>query len=74
MIYKSSRDGFTARDFHSRCDSFGPTLTIFKTKHGLCLAGYTSVPWTTIYSTEAFVSDPDAVIFNLSSSLSFPVK
>jgi FtsZ-binding cell division protein ZapB len=32
LIYKSSRDGQKAKDFHYFCDNKGPTVTIIKTK------------------------------------------
>ena len=28
LIYRASRDGWTAADFHSRCDYKGPTVTV----------------------------------------------
>ena len=31
LIYRGSRDGFSAQNFHSKCDNIGKTLTIIKT-------------------------------------------
>jgi hypothetical protein len=28
-LFKASRDGWTAKDFHSKCDGKGPTLSLF---------------------------------------------
>ena len=28
LLYRGSRDGFRAQDFHTRCDNFGPTVVI----------------------------------------------
>ena len=30
LLYSGSRDGFSANDFHARCDGQGPTLIIVK--------------------------------------------
>ena len=27
-LYRASRDGWTAKDFHSKCDGKGPTLSL----------------------------------------------
>jgi BTB/POZ domain-containing protein KCTD9 len=40
------RDGWTARDFHSKCDGKGATLTLVRSKEGYVFGGYTAVPWT----------------------------
>ena len=43
MLYRGSRDGFTYKAFHDRCDGKGPTISLFKLKHnGDCIGGYTS--------------------------------
>jgi hypothetical protein len=30
LLYRASRDGFSASDFHKACDNKGPTLVIIK--------------------------------------------
>jgi hypothetical protein len=40
-----SRDGWEARDFHSRCDGKGATLTVVRSEEGYVFGGYASVPW-----------------------------
>ena len=30
LIYRGSRDGFKAIDFHTKCDNQGPTISIIK--------------------------------------------
>ncbi len=42
LLYRGSRDGWMAKDFHSRCDRKGPTITFFKIKNGDCIGGFTS--------------------------------
>ena len=40
------RDGWTAGDFHSKCDGKGATLTLVRSKEGYVFGGYTAVPWS----------------------------
>ena len=61
LLYRASRDGFGALDFHSRCDNFKSTLTIIKTTTGYVFGGYTDQDW----SGKAFKIDPNAFIFSL---------
>jgi hypothetical protein len=30
------------KDFHSRCDKKGPTISLFKVKKGDCIGGFTN--------------------------------
>ena len=30
MLYRGSRDGYSAKQFHDKCDEKGPTLTLVK--------------------------------------------
>ena len=44
LIYRASRDGWYATDFHSRCNYKGPTVTVIKS--GECIfGGYTEQQW-----------------------------
>ena len=53
LLYRGSRDGFTAQAFHSACDNKGPTLTVIRATNGAVLGGYSHAPWT---SQGAYVS------------------
>lgn len=44
-LYRASRDGWSAKDFHSHCDFKGETLIFVESDAGYLSAGYTSVPW-----------------------------
>jgi hypothetical protein len=46
MLYRGSRDGFKAFDFHRMTDGKGPTLTLFKIEDGDCFGGYTEAKWS----------------------------
>ncbi len=42
MLYRGSDHGWMFKDFHSRCDHKGPTISLFKVKDGDCIGGYTT--------------------------------
>ncbi|XP_062501309.1 uncharacterized protein LOC134178447 [Corticium candelabrum] len=46
LIYKASRDGYRAADFHRCCDNKGETISVIHTTGGYLFGGYTDVPWT----------------------------
>jgi len=61
LIYVGSRDGFSATDFHSKCDLKGPTLIVVSRKSdNLVFGGFTSVPWR---SSGGPTTDPEATLF-----------
>ncbi len=43
--YRGSRDGFTYKAFHSKCDGVKPSISLYKTKKGMLLGGFTSNSW-----------------------------
>lgn len=45
LLYRGTRDGFDASDFHWKCDSQGKTLTLIKNTCGHIFGGYASIPW-----------------------------
>lgn len=72
LIYKASRDGFSASDFHRLCDDQGTTLTLIQTrhrfqtkKHDTIFGGYTTIPWS---SRNGFYIDSESFIFLFSNN------
>lgn len=47
LLYRASRDGMKAADFHRKCDGEGPTVTIVKSANGCIFGGYASISWGT---------------------------
>ena len=45
LLYRGTRDGFLASDFHSHCDSKPNTLTIVQITNGNIFGGFTSAHW-----------------------------
>jgi hypothetical protein len=73
LLYRASRDGFTASAFHSRCDGKANTVTIIKTNSNYVFGGYTTAKWATNknnYIPDSFrfiswISDSSAFLFSL---------
>jgi hypothetical protein len=74
LLYRGTRDGFGAKDFHSKCDGHSNTLTIIKAKgSSYIFGGYTTVSWVSSTYTK-WRSDPNAFIFSLTNKDNQPVK
>ena len=70
LLFKGSIHGWSAKEFHSRCDDRGPTISLFKIKDGDCIGGYTNAQWKSC--SGKYVSDKFAMLFNLSFQRYFP--
>ncbi|KAG0250587.1 hypothetical protein DFQ27_009333 [Actinomortierella ambigua] len=46
LLYRASRDGFQAEQFHARCDHRGPTVTVARTEGGQVIGGYNAASWS----------------------------
>ena len=44
LLYRASRNGWAASNFHSCCDNKGPTVTVIKYGNYI-FGGYTEQPW-----------------------------
>ena len=44
LLYRASRDGWAASNFHSCCDNKGPTVTVVKSENYI-FGGYTEHEW-----------------------------
>jgi hypothetical protein len=45
LLWRGSRDGFGAAEFHARCDRHSNTLTLIEDSEGNIFGGYTPVEW-----------------------------
>jgi hypothetical protein len=72
LLYRGTRDGFEAKDFHLKCDKKSPTLTIIKAKDsGFIFGGYTEAEWD---SSGGFRKDPNTFLFSLTNTEAKPCK
>jgi len=73
LLYRGTRDGFSASNFHSKCDGHNNTLTILKAKESSYIfGGYTTVNWESC--PFKYKSDPSAFIFSLTNKDDIPLK
>jgi hypothetical protein len=45
LLWRGSRNGFGAADFHGRCDGRAPTLTLIQDTAGNIFGDFTPVKW-----------------------------
>jgi hypothetical protein len=69
LLYSGHLHGWNGKDFHSRCDNKGRTVSLFQIEQGDCIGGYTSQHWESLSKDKA---DSSAFLFNLTRSLHFP--
>jgi hypothetical protein len=58
LLWRGSRDGFGADDFHGRCDGHANTLTFIEDTEGNIFGGFTPVQWHSPPTTR-YEADPD---------------
>lgn len=56
LIYRASRDGFEAKNFHKKCDSIGNTLVVIKSSENTIFGGFTKVKWSSSYGWESDIT------------------
>ena len=66
LIYKASRDGFRAADFHRCCDEEVETVSAIHTTDGYLFGGYTDIPWTS--AGGLYKQSPRSFLFAFRSS------
>ncbi len=64
LLYRATRDGFSAQAFHSKCDDKVNTITIIKNNLNYVFGGYASSAWKSSRGS-TFVSDNNAFVFSL---------
>ena len=71
LLYRASRDGFEASNFHSKCDNIYKTITIVKSRNGNIFGGYTALFWD---QSSGYKTDNNAFIFSLVNLHNSPIK
>ena len=70
LLYRASRDGFKAIDFHTKVNGVQNTLTIVKTTNGYVFGGFTTSDWGRNY----YLTDSSAFIFSFINNFNKTVK
>jgi hypothetical protein len=71
LLYRGSEDGFSASDFHRKCDGKACTLTVIKSNGSSIFGGYTEAKWD---QTDRWLSDPNAFLFSLVNGKQEPIR
>ncbi|CDW88613.1 UNKNOWN [Stylonychia lemnae] len=64
LLYKATRDGYKAYDFHRLCDNQGPTISFILSELGFVFGGYTSLDWKSTQVIQG-KKDTHAFLFSL---------
>ena len=64
LLYRGSRDGFSAKSFHDKCDNKGATITIIKNALNYSFGGYTNISWNSPNDSE-YKTDSGAFLFSI---------
>lgn len=71
LLYRATRDGFKASDFHDKCDEKTGTLVIIKAESGNVFGGYTNYTWD---KSEKDKGDTKDYIFSFRNKLNQKLK
>ena len=71
LLYRASRDGWTVSNFHSCCDSKGPTVTVVKSGNYI-FGGYTDQTWDGKSYFKVLITNRGWTMHNVNSGGSRP--
>ena len=71
LIYRGSRDGFTAQAFHSKCDNKSPTISFIQSDQNKIFGGYTQQTWE---GNGVYKPDDKAFLFSFTNNEKYPIK
>jgi len=74
LVYRGSRDGFTAAAFHQKCDKHQPTVTIMKSKeYGKVFGGFSNENWKQLENIGHY-KKAKSFVFSISERTKYDVK
>ena len=73
LVYKASKDGDKASDFHDKCDNINNNLSIVKTKKGKIFGGFTTQNWKQIGQNNNKY-DENAFVFSINNKKIYNIK
>lgn len=71
LLYRGSRDGFSAKDFYNKCRQKGPTLIIIRTLQGKKFGGYTDADWV---DDDEYRNSKKSFLFSLDHQEKYAIK
>jgi hypothetical protein len=73
ILWRGSRDGFSAKEFHRRCDGHGNTLILIFDTTGNIFGGFTPVEWES-NSGEKADDSQNSFVFTLKNPHNIPAR
>jgi hypothetical protein len=74
LLYRGSRDGFSASDFHRCCDKIPNTLTLLQTTKGSIFGGFTPIAWSSGPGENKYDSSCQSFVFSLKNPWNRPAQ
>jgi hypothetical protein len=74
LLWRGSRDGFGAREFHRRCDGHGNTLTLILDTKGDIFGGFTPAEWEVGDGQSRADPSLKSFLFTLKNPHNFPPR
>jgi len=72
LVYRGSRDGFTASAFHAKCDKIKPSVTIVQSNSkNRIFGGFTDQDWAVTYN---YKNSYNAFVFSITEKEKFFLK
>ena len=71
LCYKGSKDGFSAGQFHGKCDAYGTTVSVFRTTTATVFGGYVDASWA---GNPAYKGSSSAWLFQLDKAAKMPAS
>jgi hypothetical protein len=68
LIYKGTKHGMNATEFHKNCNNQGPTVTVIKSNHGKIFGGFLDQAWT---SRNNYVNTTKSWLFSLTNKAKY---
>jgi hypothetical protein len=74
LLYRGSRDGFTSKTYHLKCDDKKNNLIIIKSDRDKIFGGYISIPINGGLYNNSYWRDDNAFLFSLEKKLKFACR
>lgn len=72
LLYKASKEGFSAVAFHKKCDGHSPTFTVVLGTNGDLCGGFSDQPWRSDIPRGKYMPSKRAFLFTLVNSEGVP--
>lgn len=72
LLYRASKDGFSAAAFHTKCDGHSPTFTVILGSNGNLCGGFSDQPWRSDIPRGIYMPSTRAFLFTLTNSEGVP--